>query len=153
MSAYELVGLAGLVVGALLAAARLPAVWRNEIGLNPNRVPAAWPFGAAMWHGYVRGLPVLCALFPLGLPIALINRFGGETLNEVVLPPFAFGILAAMLLCATIVFFNRPRFLVPPHLRAQPGALDEWTGAHVPPVPPPGQRPDWIRRKSDLVDS
>jgi hypothetical protein len=50
-----------------------------------------------------------------------------------------FSALAALLavLAATITFFNRPRFLVPPHLRHQPGAIAEWLGEPVRPTEPP----------------
>lgn len=33
------------------------------------------------------------------------------------------GVVICGWLCITISMFNRPRFLVPPHLRGQPGAL------------------------------
>jgi len=39
------------------------------------------------------------------------------------------GLLGIVLLALPITFFNRPRFLVPPHQRDEPGAVAEWRRA------------------------
>ena len=39
------------------------------------------------------------------------------------------GLLGLFLLAFPITFFNRPRFLVPPHQRDEPGAVEEWRRA------------------------
>ena len=39
------------------------------------------------------------------------------------------GLLGFFLLALPITYFNRPRFLVPPHQRDDPGALAEWRRA------------------------
>jgi hypothetical protein len=36
------------------------------------------------------------------------------------------GLLGLFLLAFPITFFSRPKFLVPPHQREEPGALAEW---------------------------
>jgi hypothetical protein len=37
----------------------------------------------------------------------------------------------ALLLTAAVALYNRPKFLVSPHLRELPGAVDEWKGVEV----------------------
>ena len=41
------------------------------------------------------------------------------------------GLLGIFVLALPITFFNRPRFLVPPHQRDEPGALAEWRTARA----------------------
>ena len=40
--------------------------------------------------------------------------------------------LRMRMLTVAVALYNRPRFIVPPHLREFPGALDELKGAEVP---------------------
>ena len=39
--------------------------------------------------------------------------------------------VVALLLTGAVALYNRPRLLVPPLLRALPGAVDEWRGVKV----------------------
>ena len=123
---------AGLVIGR--------RVWNNEWrwqAFHPDAVPAWWPYGDALWRGWLR-LTVLgwLEVSLLGIGVVLIQADGGVvlTIGTVV------SVIVFLLLCLAvpIVLFNRPRFLVMPWLRAQPGALAEWRGAEVPATPPPG---------------
>jgi hypothetical protein len=114
-------------------------LWNNELRrtFDPDVVPEAWILGDAMWRGWLRlaflGYLVI-SLFGLA---GLLWVVGGESLELVGGYAAALGILL-MVLIVPIVLFNRPKFLVVPWMRQQPGAIAEWRGAEVPPTPPPG---------------
>jgi hypothetical protein len=122
----------GLVIGR--------RVWRNEWrwqAFRPDRVPDWWPYGDALWRGWLR-LTVVAwievSLFGVALPLLQAERGPLMTIGTVAaVLAFVF-----LLMAIPIVLYNRPRFLVLPWLRHQPGALAEWRGAEVPPTPPPG---------------
>jgi hypothetical protein len=119
---------------------------RGERGLS-YAVPEAWPFGAALWHGLVR-LPLLGPALWLPGGALLLVRDLPEDDPLVAVVRIVDGTVgaAAFVLLLSIVFFNRPRSLVPLHLRDQPGAIAEWRGAPVKPTtdPPPLV---WLRRR------
>src|SRR3954451_9163359 len=112
------------VVFTLLFAAQARRLWRA-----PHRVldgahgPAA-PFGPAYWHGFTRCLPLLAAfcgavLLPFGLALAVRGGLGvalamTAALEAMLLIPGMLGVF----------LFNRPRWCVPAHRRAEPGALE-----------------------------
>jgi hypothetical protein len=52
-------------------------------------------------------------------------------------------LIALMVCCVTVALFNRPRFLVAPHVRDQPGLVQERRGRRPTHVPPPGHPPRW----------
>jgi hypothetical protein len=123
---------AGLVIGR--------RVWRNEWrwqAFHPDRVPDWWPYGDALWRGWLRLTVVgwiVVSLIGIGLPLIQAKEGPLMTIGTV-LACLAFVFL---LMAIPIVLWNRPRVLVIPWLRHQPGALAEWRGADVPPTPPPG---------------
>ena len=98
-------------------------VWRGESGLDGGRPPEWWFLGPATWRGVARAY---IATVPFGLVLvvgAMIAEFGGND-------DAGFGLATAALVVGgvvhgSIVLFNRPRSLVPPHLRMEPGALEE----------------------------
>ena len=127
--------LVGLVIG--------PRIWRNEWrwqAFRPHEVPAWWMYGGALWRGWLR-LTVVAwlevSLLGISLPLTRLESGPLRTAGLVA----AFLAFAVLLLAVPIVLFNRPRFLVVPWLRHQPGAIAEWRGAQVPPTPPPGVGP------------
>ncbi len=139
------------VIGLLLMGARgiwiLPQIWRNERGLDPNVEPLIWPLGLAWWQGSVRVLPVF---FPSLLIIAPDHVL--ETLRlagpvwialRVVLDV---GVLLIACLWVGILFFNRPKWAVAPHLRHQPGMLAQWAGRRPESTATPAHEAPWQQR-------
>lgn len=109
---------------------RLPLLWRDRApGLRT--MPAVWPWGPALWRGYVRGMPsalpvLMLAVISLPLLSAVPEQPEGPFARPlaVVVPFFViFGLVMGAMLGT--VLFNRPKFLVPPHLREQDGAAVE----------------------------
>ena len=92
--------------------------------------PAAWPFGAALWHGLAR-LTLLGPGLLLPSGALLLVRHLPEDEAIVAVVRIVDGTVGAALfvLLFSIVLYNRPRSLVPLHLRDQPGAIAEWRGA------------------------
>jgi hypothetical protein len=103
---------------ALLATRGLPRLWRNESD-QWNRMPEWW----------VRGLPTAVVAgwaMLVGTPLTVLAVGRTDTVGDVLT-----GALGVVLVCivlagalwVTVVLFNRPRFVVPPHLRDRPGLL------------------------------
>ena len=114
-----------LVAGYLFVIAR---VWQGRSQYDPSSPPAFWPFSLPLWRGVARAFPIqgACVLILLGGGIAgdLIGEDGKG--YDVAMGIGFVGVLGLFLLAFPITFFNRPRFLVPPHQRDEPGALAEW---------------------------
>jgi hypothetical protein len=116
-----------LLAGGALIVPQIRRLWRHEPSKFDEQ-PAAWPWGSAAWRAYRRTLPALIVLlFPImGAAVGLGIADG---------PHNALGLGSrALLAVATLVFFavvppiallNRPGFLVPRHLRDEPGLLSE----------------------------
>jgi hypothetical protein len=128
-------GLVFLIHGLVLG----PRWWRNELSrlaYRPDDVAEWWPYGGALWRGMLRTPVVGWIAIPLGSFGAVLAEFDGVLAG--------IGGAAAIVACilvfsiVTIVLFNRPKLLVFPWLRDQPGAIAEWRGAEVPLPPPPG---------------
>ena len=97
-----------------LAAARV-------LALQPARC------GAASARAFpVQGAAVL-VLIGGGIAGDLIGE--GEPGYDIAMSIGVVGLLGLFLLAFPITFFNRPRFLVPPHQRDEPGAIEEWRRA------------------------
>lgn len=102
-------------------------VWRGESAINGDAPPQWWPFSTAVWRGVARSY---VATGP-----CILVMFGGALVAEVSsaedlgMGISALGLLGVPLIQLPIIFFNRPRSLVPPHQRAEPGALEEWRRA------------------------
>lgn len=131
MSAVDWVAFA--VVLAIVAGGfrNLPRVWRHEFR-HFDRTPPYWPWGAALWRGFVRMMPmgvVGCAVLVI---VAVVLLLTPEEPSGPFVRPYwavvpclvALGVVFAGML--SVVLVNRPRVIVPPHLRGQPGALAEW---------------------------
>ncbi len=135
MSILDWIAFGFLLVITVAAFRNLPRVWRHEFR-HFDRAPAYWPWGAALWRGFVRMMPVGvvgCAVLLIGTVVLLL--IPEEPSGPFVRPYWA--VVPSLIACALplagmlgVVLFNRPRAIVPPHLRAQPGALAEWQKAH-----------------------
>jgi hypothetical protein len=122
--------LATLAEMALLGTTFMPRYWRHPaIPVRPE-----WGglfLGDAIWRGFVRSLMagVIGGWFLIlaGVGILLADR---KVIDETVPVWLGLGFFLFGFLGFSIVFFNRPKFLVPPSLRDQPGAVREWIGRH-----------------------
>jgi hypothetical protein len=125
---FDVAIFAVLVVGYLFVIAR---IWQGRSEYDPTRPPAFWPFSDALWRGVARAFPVQggCVLLLIGGGITadLIGKDGSG--YDIAMAVGLAGLLGIFLLALPITFFNRPRFLVPPHQRDEPGALAEWRRA------------------------
>jgi hypothetical protein len=123
-----------MTVGALvfvpLCLRGVRSIWREPVRLFAEPFPW-WVWGAPLWRGYVRGMVAVGATFVTDLVavMALIWLPGGDAVVIAVVPLLVGSLAVGFVLMLTIVLFNRPRRLVPPYLRDQPGAVAEWLGA------------------------
>lgn len=102
-------------------------VWNGESELDGDFPPADWPFGKPSWRGaarsYTAAAPCLVLIL---LAFTAQELLGTETAaGDVALVVGTVLGLGALLIVASITPFNRPRLLVPPHLRSEPGLLAE----------------------------
>lgn len=103
----------GDVFGILLVALlfyRLPYIWRvGEVW--PNGPTTWWPWRRRSWLAYSRAAPSLIVWMAAAVASNIISGSGTLLL------------LGGLLLVPVLstAFLNRPRFLVPPNRRADPG--------------------------------
>jgi hypothetical protein len=125
---FTIVGLAFMaVVGLVAVVPQAIRLWRNQ-GSCFDTAPPVWPWGPAAWPAFRRSivaqvifvLPMVMAILAVGLDI------GRDECRAAVKA-------TAVPICAVIVaiaFFNRPKLLVPPHLRTEPGFFKDLLGSH-----------------------
>jgi hypothetical protein len=128
MIVFAIVVFAGIVGLYALAIKR---IWQGTSELDDSDPAPWWPFSDALWRGTARASPVLgaCAILVIGGGIAG-DLAGKDTPGyDVAMSVGLVGLLGLFLFALPITFFNRPRFLVPPHQRDDPGAVAEWRRA------------------------
>ena len=132
-----LIGLGSLIM--------LPRVWggyltrretrfRGRIRSHGELTYIWWPFGDATRRGLVRGIvPMTFAVCGAVIGYWVMELIAGQGADRYDSHParLAAGLTAAWfgigwVLLLTIMFFNWPRFLVPPGQRDEPGAVAEW---------------------------
>ena len=142
-------GVGGLVAGIIMVVAALVfgpwlcvKVWRDPAYADTiSRGGRMLPFGYATSRGVTRGM--------LGLWFGLAF-LGAGTIAVAILPsgtthPASTGVVTAVVLYCigvfgialnvAVVWFNRPRLLVPPHMRDEDGVVTAWwKGRKLPPV-------------------
>lgn len=108
-------------------------VWQGRSELNAGSPPSWWPFSDALWRGVIRAFPVQAACFTLLVGGGIGADLAGKDSQgyDVGMSIGLVGLLGILLLALPITFFNRPRFLVPPHQRDEPGAVAEWRAARA----------------------
>lgn len=124
----------GLLVAMMAAAIyNLPRVWRGE--LDTERFAVFWPwarYSAAIQRGFVRAVPaaiIVVVVASAAIPLAWLvpeEPQGPFARPYWVMLPYLAAFIGSLALMGSVVFFNRPKFLVPPYLRDRPGALAEW---------------------------
>ena len=94
-------------------------IWRHGV-LNPSGyIPPWWPYGEDGWLAYNRSMPTCY----IAVVVGMVSIFFGHPIDTVGVSVMALGGPVAL----AIVFFNQPRFLVPPARRSDPGLLAERT--------------------------
>jgi hypothetical protein len=119
-----LIGLYGVVMGTVLVRRGL-ASWRRQVSFarRLRAVPLATAEKAGLERAFLIGGVFHYFLAALMGAIAYLS-IAPMTATVAILTLVALaGVVISGWLCITISMFNRPRFLVPPHLRDQPGAL------------------------------
>jgi hypothetical protein len=102
-------------------------LWRGRTDVF-DRPPGAWPYSETLWKGWVRSLVVQCLIITSAIGLILYSIWGpsDKSTARVV---FVVGLVVAGLAFAlgmTAIYWNRPKFVVPPHLRSEPGAVAQW---------------------------
>jgi hypothetical protein len=118
------VALAALGVWALTA----PGQWRGEGRLRGDERPLWFPFSEPVWRGVVRSYVIwvpCTALFLGGSAVAALSPLDSAAYNAG-MAAASLGLFGGAAIHLPILFFNRPKALVPPSLRDEPGALEAW---------------------------
>jgi hypothetical protein len=128
MIVLAIVVLAGI---AGLYAVAIKRVWQDTSEYDPSDPPTWWPFSLPLWRGVSRAFPVqgACAILVIGGGIGADLAGKDSSGYDIGMSVGLVGLLGFFLLALPITFFNRPRFLVPPHQRDDPGVLAEWRRA------------------------
>jgi len=103
-------------------------IWRGESEFDGDDPPAFWPFSEELWRGTGRAFPVLglSALILIGAGI-VSDLVGKDSPSyDLVMTIGVLGLLGTIIVAFPIMYFNRPRFLIPPIWRDDPSTVDEW---------------------------
>ena len=117
------------------ASARISKLWREEAVAKRifKTMKSWWFWGDALLRGWIRALPAgLAGGWLLAGSMALAGLLATETVPRagfLLLAVLVFGIFVCLAVVASVMLVNRPPFAVPPHLRAQQGAVAEWRSA------------------------
>ncbi len=124
--------IAGVIVATSLYAVRgFWSEWRRRSASDPYRSADWWPFDLLWWRALVRSGPAGTIEGPLVAAGYVVSGFDSSSAQQVVEVIIAVLAAIALLLTAAVALYNRPKFLVPPHLRELPGAVDELKGVEV----------------------
>ena len=136
MSAYDwLITAVGAILEAI-AVRRLPAVWRNEHGFDPDVPPTAWPYDLPTWRALVRTYPAGVGFMAFGIPAYVLST-STSPVGVALFYATSLAGTAFLGLAAPVAVANRPTWLVVPHLRHQPGLIAEWRGTPCAETPRP----------------
>lgn len=116
-----------------LFAVAFTRIWQGRSELDGSSPPSWWPFSDALWRGVMRAFPVqaACVILLIGGGIGADLAGKDSQGYDIGMSVGVVGLLGIFLLALPITFFNRPRFLVPPHQRDEPGAVAEWRAARA----------------------
>lgn len=115
---FTLVFLGGIYIAVVAK------VWRGESGLDGNVPPDWWFLGNPTWRGNSRAYAATVPFLLVMLGGAGIAEWSGREDLGLGLASVTF--VSWILVHGSIVLFNRPHALVPPHQRDEPGACEEW---------------------------
>lgn len=122
MSIGDAVALTALSAGAFVGSPQMLKLWRHTT-TRYDRKPKGLPWGDPTWHGVVRAMPTFTAAGVLLIVAAWLLEFRRHGPVAAIASVLFFMMLFAVLLGAVIMFWNRPRFLVPPDRRRERGML------------------------------
>jgi hypothetical protein len=149
VSASEIVVGIAITVMGLWGLILLPRVWRGYFlrpakrfrGRDRTQGELAyiwWPYGDATRRGVIRGfVPVTLAVWGIvfGYWVVLLSPGRPGHLSPATTALGAFAIAWSVgcgVLLLTVMYFNWPKFVVPPSQRSEPGAIAEWRMARRP---------------------
>jgi hypothetical protein len=131
--------LATVLLSCLLALAwtQVPKLWTHHTKYWDGRAPGWWVWGEAAYRGWVRALVIMTVAgtamvltVAVGLLLGLdADDSSVEDASTAVAVTIAvlIGVTVVLFLTAvSVILFNRPRTVVPPHLRAESGAIHLW---------------------------
>ncbi|HEX8053409.1 MAG TPA: hypothetical protein VF517_10480 [Thermoleophilaceae bacterium] len=113
--------------GTVLVLVRFGAIWR---GAGDRAAPPSWPFSHAMWRGVVRTYPLGALMFPsllVNYVIAKLDSSPSPGLVAVQAAAVAIAVVA-FALYVSVVLYNRPKRIVAPPYRDEPGVLEKRGG-------------------------
>jgi len=143
MSASDItLGVLGTLMG-VVALISLPRTWRGYFIRAESRYRGKlrthgeltfiwWPFGEATRRGAIRGVVALFFAWWAAMlgywSLAVSTHSQGSVSHATRIFGWVFFACFAvnMVLCVTVMFFNWPKFIVPPHQRSELGAASEW---------------------------
>jgi hypothetical protein len=102
----------------LLAAVGLWKTWNAASDHRSFQTPPWFPYGEIWWTGY-RRIQLPAALVVVSMALFQTLSSGRPAAVALV------GFLTGSLLACAVALFNRPKALVPPACRAQPGVVAE----------------------------
>ena len=114
------------IIAGVIAATSLYALrgfwseWRGKSTTDPYRAPDWWPFDLVWWRALVRSGPAGTIEGPLVAAGYVVSGFDTSSAQDVVEVIVAVLAAIALLLTAAVALYNRPKLLVPPHLRELP---------------------------------
>ena len=120
-----------VALGAVWLMPQVRRLWRHQSSIF-DRPHAYWVGGEVTWRAYRRVVPVIFAM-ALPILITVVVLFVHEDDHESTGFRTASTVLIGLtvLYCALvsqIALFNRPRLLVPPHLRRENGLIRDLLG-------------------------
>lgn len=128
MSASDIAIVAFFGALTIVAGRRVPLLWRNQTTMY-DRVPSGWLWSAGAWRAVVRSGPVLTCAMPIWVaaimigPLVPAHHWAGFARPWWYVVPAIGVLLVGLALFGSIVLINRPKLLVPPHLRGERGVL------------------------------
>lgn len=128
VSAVHMVALIVMAVLAVGGVLLLPRFWRGELAsMYEHASRDVWLWGEPLRRGFIRGLHlgVLGSVVMVFLGFAAAALEPTESIGPVVGAALVL-FFALLVLGGSVALFNRPRWVVPPHARNEPGAVHEW---------------------------
>lgn len=118
---FGLIGLAGTY--------KLPSAWS---GRNPwihqRKAPRWWRWGEPLWRGRRRSIVLLIISADTFVAAIVVGALTPEHSSVSWICPalFLIFLLTIFVLTPTVILLARPRFLIPPPLRGESGAISDW---------------------------
>lgn len=114
-------------LGSLLGLVSLPALWRGSLDVEPA-LRSWWLWGAVSRRAAVRASPAAWLSFIVGTCGVWLMLLTPDAPRAVwVMFTAAWGGMSVLAITAAL--FARPKWIVVPRLRRQPGAVQEWLRA------------------------